>query len=625
MDATAHGAAVTEGSAQSYDAIVERQVMVPLRDGVNLATTIYRPALRGAPAPGRFPVILERTPYDRQLLYFHLTGQFFARHGYVVAYQDVRGRGESEGEFHYLYHPATEAEDGYDTVEWLASQQWCDGQVGTIGTSYSAAIQQALAVLKPPHLKTQFIVDTGWNYFTRMTRHHGAFTPGLVIPYVFRLARNGREARRDPEARRALETAFANIIDWIRRYPVRRGASPLRFTPEYEDWLIDVMTRGTYEEFWRTPAGSLQDWIDDYPDIPLFLMSSWYGHHPWANCLKYGEFKRRLKQPVVLQIGIWEHKGLVDMIASTWAGEVDFGLEAAFSDLNSLRLKWFDHWLKGFRTDILDQPAVRYFVMGGGTGKRNAEGRMQHGGGWRTDPQWPPAGTRNAHYYLSSDGHLGTDPPHTAAPSTFLYDPADPVPTLGGNFSDPRVGGLFNCGAWDQRGRADLVFCRDTLKLEQRADVLVFQTPPLAHEIELTGPVVAKLFVSSSAPDTDFTVKLIDVYPPNNDYPDGFAMNLADSVLRMRFRNGFDREEFMEPGKIYAITIDVGPISNRFMPGHRIRIDISSSNYPQFDPNTNTGEPLGRERDRVVARQTLHHDPAHASYVIFPVASVSQP
>jgi uncharacterized protein len=248
---------------------------------------------------------------------------------------------------------------------------------------------------------------------------------------------------------------------------------------------------------------------------------------------------------------------------------------------------------------------------------------MQHGGSWRTSSQWPPAGTRNVHYYLSSDGHLGTVPPHAAESSTFLYDPADPVPTLGGNFSDPRVAGLFNCGAWDQRGRADLVFCRDTLKVEQRADVLVFQTPPLAHEIELTGPVVAKLFVSSSAPDTDFTVKLIDVYPPNRDYPDGFAMNLADSVLRMRFRNGFDREEFMEPGKIYAVTIDVGPISNRFMPGHRIRIDISSSNYPQFDPNTNTGEPLGRERDRTVARQTLYHGPSHASCVILP--RVSQP
>ena len=615
--------AAARGSEQAYDVVVDAQVMLPLRDGVRLATTIFRPALGGKPAPGRFPVIVERTPYDRRLLYFHMTGQFFARHGYVLAYQDVRGRGDSEGEFHYLNKPATEAEDGYDTVEWLAAQAWSDGQVGTIGTSYSAAVQQALAVLKPPHLKTQFLVDTGWNYFTRMTRHNGAFTPGLVFPYVFRLAKNGREARQNPRVRAALETAFANIVDWIRRYPVRKGMSPLRLVPEYEDWLIDVMTRGTYEPYWQTPAGSLEDSIDDYPDIPLFLLSSWYGHHPWANCLKYGEFRRRLTKPIVLQIGTWEHKGLVDMIAATWAGEVDFGLEAAFCDLNSLRLKWFDHWMKGFRTDILDDPPIRYFVMGGGTGRKNAEGRMHHGGSWRTSAAWPPAGTRIVPYFFAPDGSLSTERQRDAPPSTFLYDPADPVPTLGGNFSDPRVVGLFNCGAWDQRGRAELIFCRDTLPLAQRTDVLVFQTPPLEHEVELTGPVVAKLWVSSSAPDTDFTVKLIDVYPSSGDYPDGFAMNLADSVLRLRFRNGFKHEEFLNPGEVYPIDIDVGPISNRFMPGHRIRVDISSSNYPQFDANTNTGEPLGRERNRQVATQAVYHDIARASHVLLPVAGAS--
>jgi len=613
---------MSKGSVQAYDVVIDAEVMAPLRDGVRLATTIFRPALGGKPATGRFPVILERTPYDRRLPYFHLTGRFFARHGYVAAYQDVRGRGDSEGEFHYLYNPGTEGEDGFDTVEFLAAQDWSDGQVGTIGTSYSAAIQQALAVLKPPHLTTQFVVDTGWNYFTRMTRHNGAFTPGLVLPYVFRLAKNGREGRKDPQIRAALDEAFSQMVDWIRRYPIRKGASPLRLTPEYEDWLINVMTRGTYDEYWRNPAGSLEDWIDAYPDIPLFLMTSWYGHHPWANCLKYGELRRRLTKPIVLQIGTWEHKGLVDMIASTSSGEVDFGLEAAFTELNSLRLKWFDHWMKGCQTDILDDPPIRYFVMGGGTGRKNSEGRLRHGGAWRASAVWPPARTQILPYYLSPAGLLSTDRPAEVPPSKFRYDPADPVPTLGGNFSDPRVSGLFNCGAWDQRGRDDLVFCRDTLPLAQRADVLVFQTPPLESEVELTGPIVAKLWVSSTATDTDFTVKVLDVHPPNHDYPDGFAMNLVDSVLRLRFRNGFDREELMTPGEIYAVSIDVGPVSNRFMPGHRIRIDISSSNYPQFDPNTNTGEPLGRERSRQVAMQTVYHDLARASHVLLPVASL---
>jgi uncharacterized protein len=612
---------VERGSTQAYGALVEPEVMTPLRDGVQLATTIFRPALNGQAAPGRFPAILERTPYDRRLLYFHLTGQFFARHGYVVAFQDVRGRGDSGGEFHYLFEPATEAEDGYDTVEWLASLDGCDGQVGTIGISYTAAVQQALAVLKPPHLRTQFIVDTGWNYFARMTRQGGAFTPGLVVPYVLRLAANGRQGRADAQIRAALASAFSQTADWLRTYPPRRGATPLRLTPEYEDWLFDVMTRGTYEAYWRTPAGSLQEFVDDYPDIPLYLLSSWYGHHPWANCLKYAELRRRLTSPVVLQIGVWEHRGLVDMIASTWAGEVDFGLEAAFTELNSLRLKWFDHWLKGCPTDILDQPPVRYFVMGGGSGRRNAEGRMQHGGSWRLSSEWPPRSTRPCAYYLTAEGGLASEPGRDGPPSTYVYNPADPVPTLGGNFSDPRVPGLFNCGAWDQRGRTDLVFCRDALPLAQRSDVLVFQTPPLDADVEVTGPVVANLWVASSARDTDFTVKLIDVHPPNPDYPDGFCMNLVDSVLRMRFRNGFEHEEFMLPGEVYPISIEVGPTSNRFGRGHRLRVDVSSSSFPQFDANTNTAEPLGQERGKQVAWQSVYHDRLRPSHVLVSVVT----
>ena len=612
---------MNRGSQQAYDVVVEPLVWTPLRDGVRLATTLFRPALKGQAAAGRFPVLIERTPYDRRLPYFHLTGHFFARHGYAVAYQDVRGRGDSEGEFHYLFNPCTEAEDGFDSVEWLATQPWCDGQVGTMGASYSGAVQQALAVLKPPHLKAQFLGDTGWNYFSRMTRHGGAFTPGLVLPYVFRLAKNGRQARRDPAIRAALEAAFARTVEWIRRYPVQKGASALRLTPEYEDWLINVMTRGTYDEYWRNPAGSLEDSIEEYPDIPLFLLSSWYGHHPWANFHKYAEFKRRLKQPVVLQMGVWEHKGLVDMIASTSAGEVDFGPDAAFTELNSLRLKWFDHWMKGHETGVLDEPPVRYFMMCGGSGAKNAEGRLQHGGAWRTTSEWPPKGTRIVPFYFSPGGALSAEKPGNAAPSTYVYDPEDPVPTLGGNFSDPRIAGLFGCGAWDQRGRSDLIFCRDTLPLAQRADVLVFQTSPLEEAMELCGAVVAKLWVSSSAVDTDFTVKLVDVYPPSSDYPDGFAMNLADCILRLRFREGFDREVFLEPGKVYAVSMDVGVVGNRFMPGHRIRVDVSSSNYPQFDPNTNTGESLGRERGRTVATQTVFHDASHPSHVLLPVGA----
>jgi putative CocE/NonD family hydrolase len=608
----------SQGSQQQYGVLIDRDVTIPARDGTPLATSLYYPSLDGRRAPGSFPTLIERTPYDRHRLFLHLTASFFARRGYVVALQDVRGRGDSGGDFYYLYNQNDEGNDGFDAVEWLAAQEWSDGKVGTIGLSYTGATQQALAVRRPPHLVTQFVMDTGWNYFLRPTRHGGAFGPGLHVPYIFRLAKTGKEAQQDPAVKRLLFEAHANSAEWLKHYPLRRGATPLRFAPTYEGWFFDLATKGDYGDFWVNPGGNLSEFVDDYPDIPLFFLSSWYGHHPWANFVKYNELKRRHQQPIRLMVGTWVHS--YDMLAVTHAGEVDFGHAAAVGDLNSLRLKWFDHWMKGYETDVMDGPPIDLFIMGGGSGLKNPEGRMEHGGAWRQVEQWPLPETQFTTYYCHADGTLSTERPGpNEPPSTYTYNPADPVPTLGGNFQDPGLPGICYGGAFDQRGHQDLIFCKDEFPLAMRPDVLVFQTPPLEEAVEITGPIAVKLWISSSAVDTDFTAKLLDVYPPNDDYPDGFAMNLADSIIRTRYRNGFERQDFIEPGQVYELTVEPQPTANRFLPGHRIRLDISSSNFPQFDPNPNSGEPLGQERRRQVAHQTIYHDAEHPSHVVLPV------
>jgi len=310
----------------------------------------------------------------------------------------------------------------------------------------------------------------------------------------------------------------------------------------------------------------------------------------------------------------------MEHFVESWAGEVDFGPEAALENVNDLRLRWCDQYLKDLDTGLEREPPVRIFVMGGGTGRRNLQGRLDHGGRWRDEQDWPPPDMQPTPYYFHGDGSLSTErPAEDAPPSGFTFNPADPVPTVGGNFPEKAIPGLLDGGGFDQRGRPDLILCQDTLPLAARRDVLVFRTPPLAEGIELTGPLMVRLWVSSSAVDTDFTAKLVDEYPPNPDYPEGFALNVADAIVRMRYRDSRERAELMEPGKVYEIRIDPQATSNHFARGHRIRVDISSSNFPHYDVNPNTGEPLGLERRSMVAHQTVYHDAIRASHIELPV------
>lgn len=611
------GASPYAGSPIAYDVVADHDVMISMRDGVRLAADIYYPGEAGQRADGRFPVLLERTPYDKRRPFLVQTAKYFARRGYVTVMQDVRGRFASEGEWYFL--AAVEAPDGYDTIAWLVDRDWSDGQVGTMGLSYTTANQQALAVLKPPGLKTQFLLDGGYNYFHRTLRHSGACELGVLLPYVFRMARHGgKELAKDPVARQAFEDAWHDMQSWLHKLPLRPEHSPLRFAPSYESWFIEMLTTSDYTEFWKHPGCNLQEHIDDYPDLPIFLQTSWYGHHIWATTSKYTEFVKRNTNPTKLLIGHWTHG--YDDYSRTWCGEVDFGLEAMLDSLNDLRLEWFDHWLKGLPTRLMDQPPINLFVMGGGSGRKNLEGRLEHGGAWRHEHEWPLARTRWTPYYLHPDGGLRTELAASDAPSSsYTYNPADPVPTIGGNTQNPLLPQLIQGGGFDQRGRADLWVCKDTLPLASRHDILVFQTEPLADDVEVTGPITVKLWASSSAVDTDFTAKLIDVYPPNEDYPDGFALNLADSIIRARYRNTWEEAELLQPGEIYEFTIEPQATSNLFKVGHRIRLDISSSNFPHFDVNPNTGEPLGRSRCLVVAHNTIYHDATHPSHVVLPV------
>lgn len=605
------------GSAIQYDVVSQANVMIPMRDGVRLAMDLYFPAHYGRRVPGEFPTLIERTPYDKSRAFLVQTAKYFARRGYVTIMQDVRGRFQSEGSWYFL--AAEEAPDGYDTLEWIARQPWSDGQVGTMGLSYTTATQQALAVLRPPALKAQFLLDGGYNYFHRTLRHSGACELGVLLPYVFRMARHGgHELADNPIAREAFERAWRDFRSWITKLPLRPDLSPLRLAPSYERWFLDMLTTSDYTEAWKHATCNLSEHIDDYADVPVFLETSWYGHHIWATTTKYTELLKRHKTPKKLLIGHWTHG--YDDFARSWCGEVDFGTEAMLDSLNDLRLRWFDRWLKGLQTGIEDVAPVRLFVMGGGSGRKNAEGRLEHGGAWRDEEEWPLARTQWTPWYLHANGTLRPETPTlSTSSSSYTFNPADPVPTVGGGVQNPAMPQLLQGGAFDQRGRADLWVCKDTLPLATRQDVLVFQTAPLLRDMEVTGPITVVLWIASSAVDTDFTAKLVDVYPPNEDYPDGFAMNLTDGIQRVRYRNGYAQAELMTPGEMYQITLELQATSNLFKAGHRLRLDISSSNFPRFDVNPNTGEPPGRSRRTMVAHNTVYHDATHPSHVVLPV------
>lgn len=597
------------GSHQQYDALCQSNVMIPLRDGVCLATDIYFPALGGQPAAGKFPVILERTPYDKAAAGNVTNGAYYARRGYVCAIQDVRGRFASEGEW---YPFAKEAPDGYDTVEWLAAQEWSDGKIGTMGGSYCGSDQSALATLNPPHLTTMIVAVGASNYYHCSMRQNGALEQRFMI-YAFRMATTSKEALADVNLKAAVDKAFANVGEWVLRAPLKKGTSPLRMLPNYEQWVLDLFTHGEYDDYWKQRGYAISQYYEEHADVPTLYLGGWYDSYARATCENFTALSKMKKSRQVLLMGPWTHGGW----SVSNAGDVDFG-NHSFINYNDLRLAWFDYFLKGLHTEVADWSPVKIFTMGTGEGTANYQGRLHHGGYWRDEQDFPLPNTQFTPYYLHADGELSTAPPTTdRSPSRFSFDPRDPVPTIGGGISaaDPIMG----AGAFDQRGDARFFGCKDALPLNARSDVLTFQTDPLEEDVEVTGPIVVKLHASSSARDTDFTAKLIDVCPLSEDYPDGLAINLTDSIIRARYRNSWDAPELLEPREIYEFVFQLYPTSNVFKKGHRIRLDISSSNWPRFDVNPNTGGDLGVERRFEIAEQAIYHDPEHPSHVVLPI------
>ncbi|MFO7941045.1 MAG: CocE/NonD family hydrolase [Bacillota bacterium] len=600
-----------------YFDIHRETIYIPMRDGVRLAANLYMPATEGECVPGPHPTIIERTPYDRTnaTLVRHCT--FFARRGYVAVAQDVRGRFESEGKPE-PFGPV-DVEDGFDTCEWLSTQPWCDGKIGTMGTSYSSMNQAHLAASDPPGLASQFMNQGFSNNFNGRIRQGGALRQSMVA-WIFRQAPLSKEALVDPALRDLLQTCFADTQKWLSRGPIRRGVTPLRHVPEYENHAVQITTRGELDRWWTRRGIWMEGRWDELPDVPRYLASGWYDSHSHVITDAFGKLAMRQEAPTRLIMGPWTHGSLTPEIPR--AGEAYFGPEATL-EWNELRLAWFDETLRDMDAGLSDLPPVRIFVMGGGTGLRvrnEAELAVDVGGYWRYENEWPPADAKPTEFYFHEAKTLALEPsqkPKNA--TTYRFNPQDPVPTVGGPLSS--VQGLQMVpGAFDQRARPELGH-RDDLPLASRADVLVFQTPPLREGIEVTGHPRAVLYVSSSAPDTDFTVKLIDVYPSNADFPDGLALNVTDGILRVRYRESWTHPELLESGEIVRLEVELPPTSIFFAAGHRIRVDVSSSNWPRFDVNPNTGEAMGRHRKTEVANNTLYHDRDHPSHLILPLLS----
>ncbi|NOZ20453.1 MAG: CocE/NonD family hydrolase [Planctomycetes bacterium] len=593
-------------SAPSYEALTEQNVMLPLRDGVRLATDIYFPAINGEKVEGEFPVALTRTPYDKENL--AATGKYYAERGYIAAMQDVRGRYESEGIFYPFAH---EGPDGYDTVEWLATQPWCNGKVGTLGASYCAADQSALASLNPPHLSAMIVTYGPSSYYHSSMRHNGVLELRFFV-YAFSMASTSKEAMADPTIKAALDNATAHIWEWVKAGPIRPGNSPLRLIPSYEQWCLDILTHARYDDYWKQPGYGPRPYYDQHADVPTLYVGGWYDSYTRSTCENFVELSKRKKTPVHLLMGPWTHGGA----GSPVAGDVSFRPDGGLSDYEAVRLQWLDHWLKELPTGLEKMRPVKYFLMGGGPGPQEQGRTIFHGGEWKSAETWPPPDMEAMPFYFHADGTLSGEPPtEDAAPTRYLFDPSDPVPTIGGHLSAIPT----PAGGFDQCNSSRFPASTGTLPLSARRDVLCFITKPLSEPVEISGPIRVKLWVSTDGPDTDFTAKLLDIYPPSVNYPNGCALSITDSIMRLRFRNSFEEEELAEPGKTYEIAFEMYPSANLFAQGHQIRVDISSSNYPRFEVNPNTGGTLGVDRRMRVAENVLHHSKSRPSHILLPV------
>lgn len=600
------------GQNHKQEVHVEKNVMIPMADGIRLATDIYRPALDGEPIQEALPLLLQRTPYGKSSERFVPQAEYFASQGYVVALQDLRGRYDSEGIF-VKYNPL-EASDGASTVEYLAKLPYVDGRVGMWGTSYGAHTQADAAKLNPTGLGPLIINMGGMtNAWDHAVRQGGAFELGRELTWAFRQIPSEID---DPVVKAHFERETVN--DWYQAWPFRRGLNPLSIAPNFESYILEELTHSDYDEFWQATGINWVEYYEQTADVPMVHIGGWYDIFLRGTIQNFQTLSTIQQQPKWLIIGPWTHSGNT----RTYAGDIDLGPDAAIPDFHrEFQVQWFDLLLKEKESTQLPQKPVQLFVMGGGNGRKNEADRLQHGGHWIESDMWPPENIVSTAYFFHADGSLQMRQPEASSSvTTFTFDPKHPVPTLGGN-----VSARVKDGGFDQRERPDFVGSRAPyLPLKARQDILVFQTKPLSEAIQVVGPIRLSLFVSSSAVDTDFTVKLLDVYPPSEDFPSGFDLNLTDGIVRMSYRNGRHTRDLITPNKVYELEIDLFPTANLFQKGHRIRVDISSSNFPRWDVNPNTGEPLGQHRRMISADNSIYHSYSYPSQIFLPILPVKE-
>ena len=572
-----------------HDVVVERNVTARMRDGTALRADVYRPK-----APGRYPIILERTPYSKETGGETRTGapEFYAKRGYAVVIQDTRGRFSSYGDFYPFRDEGwDEHPDGYDTVEWLASQPWSNGKVGTIGGSYSGVTQYRLAPTRPPHLAAMFVRESSADYHDEWVYRGGAFELGFMIAWARGLAYNNlAHFLKGPELeqkRRELEQVEKDIGKWHLRLPL----TPNPFVKGFCDWYDEMLEHPDNSPYW-----SRWDIERRHSDIetPIYHQGAWFDLFLAGTLKNFTGMRRNARAPEArrnqkLVIGPWVHGP--EFVGKRVVGEFDFGPEAEL-DIHAFRLPWFDHWLKGMDNGIEGRKPVRLFIMGVNR--------------WRDEDGWPLPDTRYVPWYLRggnpasrdarslNDGTLSAEAPaSTEQGDSYDYDPADPVLTHGGSTLN------LPGGAFDQR--------------EVEARCLTYTSAPLQRAMEVTGPVKVVLHAASSAPDTDWVARLCDVSP------DGYSRNLCDGILRARYRESTWQQSLIEPGKVYRYVIDLWATSNVFLPGHRIRVTVTSSNFPRYDRNLNTGGPQNTETRWQVAHNTVFHDESRPSHILLPV------
>ena len=543
---------------------IEFNRRVRMRDGVELSADVYRPD-----APGRFPVIINRTPYTKTSGGTLNLAKYFVSHGYVFVSMDVRGRGDSDGEFAPYVNDGV---DGYDAIEWCAVQEWATGKVGTIGGSYNGKIQWLTAVKQPPHLTTMIVLVSPSDPFVEWPT--GQPLPMDISWYHF-------------TAGHVLQNMEA--VDWKKLYlhlPLLTMDEAIgRPNPHWKE----EVEHSKLDSWWEP-----QRYQNKYEQVrvPVLGISGWYDDEQVGTPLNFigmtsKGVDQKLRRSQKMMMGPWPHA----INSTAKLGEVDFGSTAVI-DMNAYWLRWFDYWLKGIDNGVMNEPPVRIFVMG-----QNA---------WRDESEWPIARTSWTKYYLHSNGHANTllgdgtlspAEPSTEPPDKYTYDPADPVP-------------FITDASFAQIGGPD-----DYRQIEQRNDVLVYTSELLTEDLEVCGPIRVKLSAASSAQDTDFMAKLIDVWP------NGFAQRLTDGMVRARFHSGMDKPSLIEPSRIYDYDLDLWNTCQAYKKGHRIRLEISSSAFPKYDRNLNTGEALGTTARMLKAEQTIHHEHGRLSYVILPIIS----